>query len=198
MLSCGVEEDKREFIYRVDPEDSIVFANANWYDFACENGEAALIPGVVVGSPLWSFICNSETRHLYEILLKKIRNTGRSVKVPYRCDSPDCRRFMELRIARLANQEVEFRSRILRLELRVPVRLLEGNVERTEELLIMCSWCKKVAVPDKGWVEVEEAVNVLRLFDKPRLPRISHGICDPCSVSFFQLLEQDFPEVSPL
>ena len=53
-------------------------------------------------------------------------------------------------------------------------------------------------MPDKGWVEVEEAVNVLRLFDKPRLPRISHGICAPCSDSFFQLLEQDFPEVSPL
>lgn len=96
-----IQDDKRGFIYRVDAQDRVVFANAEWFDFARENSAVSLKPEVVIGVSLWDFICSSETRHLFEILLKQVRATGKSVTLPYRCDSPDCRRFMELRIARL-------------------------------------------------------------------------------------------------
>jgi hypothetical protein len=174
-------EDKREFIYRVDAHDRIVFANAEWYDFAGENAAMPLKAPAVIGFLLWDFISHPETKELFHDLLKKVRETGRPVTFPYRCDSADCRRFMELQILRLPNQEIEFRSRILREERRAPVRLMEDKVERTEELLIMCSWCKKVAMPAQRWVEVETAVNELHLFDAARLPRISHGICQACA-----------------
>ena len=174
-------EDKREFIYRVDAHDRIVFANAEWYNFAGENAALAIKPAAVIGFLLWDFISHPETKQLFHDLLKKVRETGRPVTFPYRCDSPDCRRFMELEIVRLPNQEVEFRSRILRQELRTPVRLLEDKVERTEELLIVCGWCKKVAMPAPRWVEIETAVNELHLFDAARQPRISHGLCEACA-----------------
>lgn len=61
---------------------------------------------------------------------------------------------------------------------------MTNEVERTDAMLIMCGWCKKVALPDDRWVEVEEAVKVLQLFDAPRLPRISHGICRECLDAF--------------
>ncbi len=182
--------DKREFIYRVDASDRIIFANAAWYDFARENGDTALQPERVIGGSLWDFICNTETRHLFEVLLKRVRATGQPVTLPYRCDSPDCRRFLELEITRPAPQEIEFCSRILREERREPVRLLEDSVERTDELLVMCGWCKKVALPDNRWAEVEEAVKALQLFDAPRLPRISHGMCQGCHVAFMEDLDQ--------
>lgn len=183
-------EDKREFVYRIDAKTHITFANADWYDFARENGVAVLTPVTLIGKLLRDFICGAETKDLYDILLRKVRETGQPVTFPYRCDSPDRRRFMEMRITQLPDQAVEFRSRILREELRAPVRLMEDDVERTQGWLVMCGWCKKVALPDDRWVEVEEAIQVLQLFDAPRLPKISHGICTECSAAFTQRFDQ--------
>lgn len=189
-LKTGMADDNREFIYRVDAKDRIVFANAAWYDFATENGAAILLPEAVVGVSLWSFVCNAETKQLFAVLLKKVRDSGHSVTLPYRCDGPDCRRFMELKISRETSEEIEFRSRIVRLELRPWVRLLQDQVERNDKLLSMCGWCKKVALRKDHWVEVEEAVNVLQLFDAARLPQITHGICPKCSNAFRERVDQ--------
>ena len=51
-------EDKREFIYRVDAHDRIVFANAEWYNFAGENAAMTIKPAAVIGFLLWDFICH--------------------------------------------------------------------------------------------------------------------------------------------
>jgi hypothetical protein len=182
--------DNREFIYRVDSADQIVFANEHWYDFARENDVLGLQQATVIGRPLWDFIANPEILHLFQVLHARIRRTGTPVTLHYRCDSPDCRRFMELKVVPQAAGAVEFRSRILRTEPRDHVRLLEPEIARTEEWIMMCSWCKKVALPGGYWVEVEEAVNALHLFNSPRMPRISHGICGECGRVFEQSLEQ--------
>lgn len=108
-----------------------MFANADWFDFARENSAVTLKPDFVVGTSLWDFICNSETKHLFEILLQQVRATGKLVTLAYRCDSPDCRRFMELRIERMTGLEVEFHSRVLRQEQRARVRLMAKEGERT-------------------------------------------------------------------
>jgi hypothetical protein len=47
--------------------------------------------------------------------------------------------------------------------------------------VVICSWCKKVKVPDLGFVEIEEAVRTLDLFGEPLLPRLTHGSCEPCT-----------------
>ena len=121
--------DSREFIYRIDAQDRILFANDNWFAFARENGVTVLDPARVIGRVLGDFLCHSETKHLFETLLAKVRATGASVALTYRCDSPDRRRFMEFQIQAHPRREVEFRSRILRQEMRDRVRLLEQKVE---------------------------------------------------------------------
>ena len=189
-------EDPREFIYQVDAQNRILFANQNWFAFARENGATNLAPTDVIGQVIWGFPCNSETRHPFEILLQKVRATGVTAGLPFRCDAPDRRRFMELQILLRQNQELEFRSRILRQELRDSVRLMEPDVERTNTLLVMCGWCKQVQLPDECWVEVEAAIKALRLFSAPRLPRISHGICQLCVAAFNQVLAQNVPAIA--
>lgn len=182
-------QDNREFIYRIDRDDIIVFANEHWYHFARENGVNTLNPDTVIGRSLWSFIENIETQHLFQVLLKKIRQTGLSMMFPYRCDSPGRRRYLEMQVVAMPDQVLEFQSRILRQETRLPVRLMTGEVGRTMNKLVMCGWCKKVALPDGSWVEVEEAVSALDLFDAPRLPQISHGMCGGCGREFERRLE---------
>ena len=52
----------------------------------------------------------------------------------------------------------------------------------------MCGWCKRVAVPPRGWFEVEEAVAVLSFFSEPPPPQLTHGICGVCSQGLLQAL----------
>ena len=50
----------------------------------------------------------------------------------------------------------------------------------------MCSWCRRVNLGSEG-VEVEEAVERLRLFELESLPQISHGCCEPCSQRILEI-----------
>jgi hypothetical protein len=40
--------------------------------------------------------------------------------------------------------------------------------------------CKKIAVSDSEWQEIEIAMVTLNLFEKERLPQITHGLCPSC------------------
>lgn len=174
-------KDEREFVHRVDKTGCICFVNDAWRAFAAENdwGDG---PERVLGTRWSDHVSDPETRHLYGLLMDRARKEDRPLRVSYRCDSPDCRRFMEMHIGyHEASGEVELRSRVLRLERRPPVALL-GAHERNHsgQILTMCSWCKGVQVGD-DWMEIERAVESLRLFSATALPRLSHGICPSCS-----------------
>jgi hypothetical protein len=176
--------DGRVFIYRIDASDRVSFANEAWYEFARENGAASLNAAAVIGQPLGGFLSDEETRHLFEVLIQKVRRTRMTMVFPYRCDSPDRRRFLELTVVPFLPAEVEFRSRLVREERREPVSLLATETARTDEYLSMCGWCKKVHLPDDRWAEVEEAVRELDLFAKPYQPQITHTICPQCGAAF--------------
>ena len=127
------------------------------------------------------YIADPETRHIFNLLINRAREEGRQACFNYRCDSPDYRRFMEMRISHIrAMDQVEFRSRVLRLERREPVDLIDpSHVERSGEILKMCGWCKAVLV-DHAWIEVEQAVERLGILADRILPQISHGMCPDC------------------
>jgi hypothetical protein len=71
-------------------------------------------------------------------------------------------------------------SHVVREESRATVRLLDPVHPRTGEALLACSWCRKVYVAGR-WVEVEYAVEMLRLFERTELPPLTHGICPACA-----------------
>ena len=66
---------------------------------------------------------------------------------------------------------------------------------REESFVTMCGWCKRVAVSPRRWLEVEEAIAALALFDEPRPPQLTHGVCEECSESLLAMLKgrQDNP-----
>ena len=173
--------DPREFVHRVDTDGRITFVNDAWLAFAAEN-DWNTSASEVLNSALMKYISDPETRHIYDLLMERVREDGYQVRFNYRCDSPDCRRFMEMRIHhdRVLDQ-VEYCSRVLNLEERDPVALFDsGPAEYSENVVTVCSWCKSVKV-DHIWVEIEQAVKRLGLFAAQVLPQISHGICPACS-----------------
>lgn len=152
--------------------------NASWVAFAAENGLPRLTFESVKGRVLWDYISDATSCHFYKALAKKVRETGRTLTVLFRCDGPECRRFMKMFIVNMDAGALEFCSVMLREEARPRVDFLDPNFPRTKEFLTMCAWCKKVNVA--GWVDVEEAVRQLQLFERTHLPQITHGVCPAC------------------
>lgn len=149
-----------------------------WEDFARANDAPELAPERVVDSSLWDWVSGAEVQHVYRGLLARLRAEPRTLRVPFRCDRPALRRFMELALSAVPDGGVRCDARLLRAEPRAPVPLLEAGLERGETFLGMCSWCKRVR-SGGGWLELEEAVTAFDLLgDAP--PWFTHTICDAC------------------
>jgi hypothetical protein len=172
--------DNRSFIWIIDDTDGIIYVNEDWLAFARENGAPDLSAALVLNKPLWRFIQGQETIYLYRQLLGKLRTGMAPVKLPFRCDSPDCRRFMEMELSLLTDDPIQFLARLIRQEYRPPVDLLDVSREGSGEFLRVCSWCKKIFITGRGWGEIEEAIRALKLFGSLPLPHITHSICNSC------------------
>lgn len=176
----------KAFVYEVDRADRLRDVSPEWVEFAKEN-DAKGLNHSVLGESLWPYVGGEATRHVYQQLFFQVRKDGRERTVPFRCDSPRTRRFMELTIRRIDGGALQVRSVLLREEPRDAVPLLDVSAKRSGELLRMCAWCKKVEVGDE-WLEVEEAIAALDLFGAPEVPSISHAMCPECERIFLKEL----------
>jgi hypothetical protein len=181
----------RRFIWIIDDADKIVRVNDDWLAFARENIAPQLTASVVLDQPIWYFIQGQETIYLYKQIFDRVRAGISPVKFPFRCDSPDCRRFMEMKLSLLSGDAIEFISHILQEEWRDPVDLLDASRDRSGEFLKICSWCKRINIPSQGWGEIEAAIGALDLFDHLSMPRMTHTICDACHEAVKLELDQE-------
>ncbi|MCJ7818386.1 MAG: hypothetical protein MUP25_01045 [Syntrophales bacterium] len=172
--------DQRRFIWIIDDADKIVHVNDAWLAFAAENTAPQLTAAVVLDQPIWRFIQGQETSYLYRQIFSRVRAGKSTVKFPFRCDSPDCRRFMEMQLSLLPGNAIQFMAHMLREEWRDPIDLLDASRNRSGKFVTVCSWCKKINIPGQGWGEIEAAIVALDLFGHHSMPRMTHTICDSC------------------
>jgi hypothetical protein len=176
------------FIHCIDTAGLIVSVNEPWLRFARDNGAPELTLEAVLGRPLWDFIVDAETKQLYGALIDRVLRSDLILQVPYRCDSPEARREFRMAVSRTLTGLIEFRNRVEKITPRSPIALLEAASERSEETITMCSWCKKIALPDKGYVELEEAIAERDLFGTPPLPALRHVACPACTAAVRRIL----------
>jgi hypothetical protein len=179
-------EPMQRILYRLDAADRIEATGGEWERFARANGAPDLDPEVVLNRRLWEFVAGEEVRELLRLVFVRARATGGTVRLPFRCDSPSERRFMELLVHPLPASGLEVESRVLRAEPRAYVPLLERSSRLRYGTISICSWCLKIRLLGGAWVEVEEAVEAMDLFSSADLPNLSHGICRPCAELVFQ------------
>jgi hypothetical protein len=179
--------------YWLDGNDRLEAVSAAWLEFARTNSAGHLTRDAVIGRSLWDFLTGTEVRLLYQLLFRRVREDGISVVLPFRCDSPSVRRFMELGVRPGDQGGLELEGRLLRTEAREPARLLDPAEARTDDFLTVCSWCKQVRLPSEHWVEAEEAIVTLDLFSAPQLPRLTHGICSACAARVRRVIDPDGP-----
>jgi hypothetical protein len=179
----------RAVIYQLDADDVIVWTNDAFRDFAVENQAASLVG--CRGKCLWPFIFDWDTRSIYQLLVDRVRRTSRSARFSFRCDSPCLRRYMEMEIALTKDtNRVEFRCQVNREEVRDAVPLLPQSADvARDDLVKMCSWCLRIQYTATRWLEVEDAVEEMKLFEVDEPPLITHGICSDCFVELAKSLK---------
>lgn len=169
-------------IYKINNNDRIIsISSETWNKFAIDNQGNHILEENVLHREIWDFITDMETAEIYRIVVDKVRITNKPVKLPFRCDSPEYRRLFTMEISRPEKNIILFDSKIERIEERQPVKLFEHRINKSDNFLKVCSWCKKVEIdPQKEWVEVEDAVINLNLHKIQILPQITHAICPKC------------------
>jgi len=172
--------------YRIDPVDRVVSVDAGWIAFA-EANRAPGLPQRTIGRSIWMFVSNPTVRELYRSVFRRVRTSQQRVDVPFRCDSPEVRRFMTLAVCPADAQRgtLDCQVTLLREESQPAAAraLYEAMGVGASEwhvvgALTVCSWCKRVEVD--GWCEIDEALERRpALLTEPVQP-ITHGVCESC------------------
>jgi len=180
-MSSTADNGAETITYRIDANDVITQVSRNWASFARAN-EWHTQPGPenVLGHPLWELIEGAEVRHLYHELFEKVRKGCAIGPLPFRCDAPHLRRFMQLCLSPLPDGHIEVQCKLLRSERRQAVRLLDPLAPQSDDLLRICSVCKKIDVSEGQWKEIEDGLVELQLFDTEPLPQLTHSLCPEC------------------
>jgi hypothetical protein len=187
----GTESSDAPVRYAIDAADRICFVDDAWGSFATANDGAELTRSAVIGQSLWDCISDPATRALYKQLVARVRQ-GQIAEFTLRCDGPSCRRLLEMTITAAADGVVEFETRTVHAEQRAPQALLQRDTQRSSELLRACAWCNRVDVGTEvsEWVEVEDAIERLRLFERGLAPQLTHGICETCFEGMLGVIEK--------
>ncbi|GFO58163.1 hypothetical protein GMST_04880 [Geomonas silvestris] len=180
--------------YTIDNQDQIAKVSTNWDSFetAAQDSGRFLSAGII-GLPVWDFIDGAETSLLYKVIFNRIRKHNSSIVIPYRCDSPTVRRTLELHLSARLNGSIDFYSYLLQEECRDTVDLFDPSFDRSNEHIRVCSICKRVALSDHHWVEVEAAIAHLGLFTTVKMPQITHGLCPECYAMAMAELDSSSP-----
>jgi hypothetical protein len=183
--------DSRAFIQWLDADDRIMAVNDEWVDFARENDAPHLDRPAVLHRSIWEFVTSGEMQAIYELIINRVRTGQATMWVPFRCDAPDQRRFMEMEVAPLSGGQVRMSSRIRHLEPRPAIGPWHSTRQPGQRIVTVCSWCKRVEVRPKVWAEVEDALALLQPAPGEAAPGLSHGFCEPCAEQWFQKLGVD-------
>lgn len=167
-----------DLCYWLDIGDVIVEVSPQWEIFARANGGVGIEPGNVVGRNLLAFVEGDVTRMYVRSLVQSVRLMRRPVCRSYRCDSPDTRRLMEMRISIENSGLLRWEHRVLHTEplaRRLAFKVQPGAVA-ARRFVVRCSICNRLKAPG-GWCEPDQA-------DASEGPDetipVIYGVCPDC------------------
>lgn len=177
--------DSSNIIRKVDDRWDQAMNSESWSERASANG--------IVGKPLSDFICDDVTRMYVVTMIESVRVIPHTSFRPYRCDTPDTKRFMRMIITPEDNGWIRVSHELLRLEpIKKPVAFITNmNRSRLEHPVstrhaiskthyVRCSICNRLRdIGDRAneWHEVDS-------FASHELVGISvaviYGVCPNC------------------
>lgn len=172
------------YAYEIDSRDRIVAVDEEWLRFAEQNEASEMTRSAVVGKSLYDFIAGDELIDAYRNIFRAIRTRRLSepLRIPFRCDSHDRKRVMELLIKPSGNEDLMLCGVMHQETLRRSVPVMDYRVPRDRKnVLPICARCRKIH-PDEGlWQEVEEAFADPYSVPPAGLPMLLEQLCPDCT-----------------
>lgn len=181
-------------VYWIDAADRIDDLNEAYVRDAAGDDPVADVRAALIGRLLWRVL--PQAAEWYGPLVRRVREDGRPVVFQFRCDTPDVRRLMRMRISPESEGGVCFESATIAVQERPAVALIADPLTGREGAPVtMCSWCKRVEVLGE-WLEVELALDRLPTGGRPSLPPVTHGVCPRCLHELVALAESPVASLS--
>jgi len=182
-----------EFHYEIDEANRIVDVDRPWLAFARANGAPELTREAVMGAGLFLYVAGWEAVRHYGELFDALRRSRSSATLPFRCDSPETRRDMELTMRADAKRHVHLTGRLLQRAARRAVPLLDVRTPRNGHWLVICSNCLQLETDSGTWCEIETALVDPYVLPPQGLPRLSHTLCPSCARRFREAIQTARP-----
>ncbi|NMC67331.1 MAG: hypothetical protein GYA61_03800 [Spirochaetales bacterium] len=118
-------------------------------------------------------------------IFKKVREKRKIFITTYRCDNEKNMRLFELEIIPLNNGILKLIHKLIK----ETNRSIELDLEkRSSELFYLCAWCNRIKVGD-NFIEIDDAVNKLKMLEYNYLPKFSHCMCEECKEKLLNEME---------
>ncbi len=157
----------------LDSRNCIVSVSGAWDDFAADNGGVELYSVHVKGRSIWEFVTGDATRMWLDAVFQLARLKNVMIERNYRCDSPDLKRFMVMRIFSEQDELIRVEHELLSTELRTLPIYMNYGTDRTKKLHKRCSMCGRLHVND--WIEPKQDVA-----DSSSEILVYYTICEDC------------------
>jgi hypothetical protein len=188
-MKKGIGQVQDTCVYEIDASDQIVSCNEGWEAFAVENGGEKLRFELIEGRSIWGFVADASTTDLYKRLIAHARK-GNAIKFTFRCDSPTRLRLLEMKIAPTKPDRVRFTTKILNTAEKDSDNILFAEVGESSDPIVVCSWCGRLNIYRQTWQDIDVAVAKVKIFERSKMPPVSHGICTDCLKNMRGILEQ--------
>lgn len=171
----------RKNSYTIDKKNKIVGTSSTWDEFALENDGGEIVSKKVIGRSIWNFVKGDHTRMWLQTVFELVRLKGESIERPYRCDSPDVRRFMKMNISPLPDGKIKLEHEILKTEERERPVVFKYSPESGSKIRFRCSLCGKIKVGN-DWAEPDES-DYKEIIQKYGGIIVAYTICPECKTT---------------
>ena len=166
---------KTRTTYKVGKAKQIIEVGGEWDEFAKENEGERALSRVVIGRSIWDFVTGAPTRMWLEALFQLAELRNEPVERIYRCDSPQLKRMMSMRISPEEEKVLRVENELLSVEpLEKKVVIRHHSRIPGTDIRMRCSICGKVKVSDQ-WLEPADLVE-----QNPDGIIVAYTVCEPC------------------
>src|SRR5882672_7289955 len=107
-------------LVRLDGSDAIASVSEGWLESARASGSPDLTEAAVIGRPFSDFVADPVSIQLYQLVFRRVRRTGQTIRVPFRCETQNERWHMEMEVRPLEDGGLECRNQTVLVENRGP------------------------------------------------------------------------------
>jgi len=179
MTNPPISDEPPSVVYAIDADDVLMDVDDNWFRFAELNGGGLrLHPKSVIGKSIWDFIRDDTLQKIYRSLIRRARTQRDAIEFGFRCDSPQFRQYMHMRIKATADGVVRFVSTTRRVEQRSEGPRVTAAFSGSKSV-IRCSICNLYRTSSGRWTEAVELLQQDAVLDQDRRATIfwSDGCC---------------------